>query len=199
MSPPRDPEQTRQHILEVTAEEMRQRGFKAASLSEILDKAQVSKGALYHHFANKQELGYAVFDEIFVREFLADWNVPLSAEAPIEALCDWVKAFSEQITEEELQVGCPIYNISTEMAAADEGFREKTIAMFEALQERFVQAIRDAQSRAQVKEHVDADAVAAFIVAVIQGAMMQGKYGRNVQTFKSSITCMADYLASLKR
>lgn len=199
MSPARDPESTRRHILEVTAEEMRQNGFKATSLADILQKAAVSKGALYHHFANKQELGYAVFHEVFIQEFLSDWNIPMSADAPIDALCEWMSCFGEEVTEEELEQGCPIYNIATEMAALDEGFREMTSKMFEALQKRLFEAIKTAKDKQQIREDVQPSDVAAFVVAAIQGSMMQGKYGRDLSTFKGCITCLVNYLSSLKK
>jgi len=198
MAPPRDPEQTRQHILDVTAEEMRINGYKAASLADILDRAGVSKGALYHHFSNKQELGYAVFDEIYVRDFLCDWGIPMASDQPIDALCEWLTGFSEQLTEQELQLGCPVCNITTEMSGLDEGFRVKSINMFETLQTRLADTIRSAQEKGQVRQEVEALPVAAFIMAAIQGVMMQGKYARNLETFRSTVKCMANYVASLK-
>lgn len=198
MSPARDPESTRQHILDVTAEEMRLRGYKAASLADIIKKADVSKGALYHHFANKQELGYAVFDEIFVREFLNDWDIPMSSDDPIQALCEWMTCFSDNVTIEELEQGCPVYDIATEMASSDEGFRSKAIKMFETLQSHLAVTLSTAQLNGQMKQDIDAEAIAGFIVAAVQGSMMQGKYGRNLKTFKSSIKCLANYLATLK-
>lgn len=198
MAPTRDPEQTRQRILTVTADEMRVNGYKAASMAEILDKAGVSKGALYHHFANKQELGYAVFDEVFAAEFVADWDMPMSSDTPIESLCEWLTEFADQITEEQLELGCPVCNIVTEMAGLDEGFRHKADAMMYELQSLLAKKIAVAKVNGQVKPKVEPDAVAAFIFAAIQGAMMQGKYERNLDTFKSTCRCLADYLDSLR-
>ncbi len=198
MSPARDPESTRRHILEVAAEEMRLNGYKAASLADIIKKADVSKGALYHHFSNKQELGYAVFDEIFIREFLCDWDLPMSSDDPIQALGEWMANFTENVTIEELEKGCPVYDIATEMAATDEGFRIKAIKMFETLQSHLTVTLSTAQLKGQVKQNVDVESVACFIVAAVQGSMMQGKYGRNIKTLKSSIKCLANYLATLK-
>lgn len=198
MAPPRDPELTRQHILQVTAEEMRTKGYKAASLSDILQKAGVSKGGLYHHFANKQELGYAVFEEVYTQEFLKDWEIPMSSENPLDALCAWMEGFSEQVTLEMLQEGCPVSNIATEMACHDEGFRKKAFEMFEKLQERLAVTLRSAQERGQMRESHEAGAVASFIVATIQGSMMQGKYALDLVAFKSTVSCMVDYIRSLK-
>ncbi|MFT4572598.1 MAG: AcrR family transcriptional regulator [Hyphomicrobiaceae bacterium] len=43
------------------------RGFASTSTSEILAAAGVSRGALYHHFATKQELFAAVFELVSAR------------------------------------------------------------------------------------------------------------------------------------
>jgi AcrR family transcriptional regulator len=41
-----------------------QRGFLATSLEEIVKEAGVTKGALYHHFSDKEELFMAVADSV---------------------------------------------------------------------------------------------------------------------------------------
>ena len=62
-------EETRGRILEAAGEEMRRVGFRAMGLNDILKKLHMSKGALYHHFQNKLELGYAVLDELYAKRF----------------------------------------------------------------------------------------------------------------------------------
>jgi AcrR family transcriptional regulator len=56
-------ERTRNAILDAAAEVFDERGFNGASLSEILAKAGVTKGALYFHFASKEELAQALIEE----------------------------------------------------------------------------------------------------------------------------------------
>ncbi|NJQ00450.1 ScbR family autoregulator-binding transcription factor [Streptomyces zingiberis] len=51
---------TRQTILLAAAGVFEERGYGAAKLTEILDRARVTKGALYFHFASKKELALAV-------------------------------------------------------------------------------------------------------------------------------------------
>lgn len=196
--PVRDPEATRKHLLEVTANEMLLNGYKAASLSDILDKAGVSKGALYHHFANKQELGYAVFEEVYIDRFLTTWEIPMSQDDPVQALSDWFRSFAQGVKKDELELGCPVCNIATEMSSVDEGFRHKAMAMYAALGERIVAAITAAKEKNLVRSEIKPRAVATFLVAAIQGVSIQGKYSRNVDTFRSSMDCMADYVNSLR-
>jgi TetR/AcrR family transcriptional regulator, transcriptional repressor for nem operon len=55
----------RQKILDAAFAEFYRNGFQAGRLNHILAVAAVTKGALFHHFPRgKQELGYAVVDEI---------------------------------------------------------------------------------------------------------------------------------------
>ena len=49
-------EETRLHILSVAERSFAQQGYNATGISEICDRAGVSKGAFYHHFDSKQAL-----------------------------------------------------------------------------------------------------------------------------------------------
>jgi AcrR family transcriptional regulator len=54
---------TRQAILVAAAEVFDEVGYEAATISEILKRSGVTKGALYFHFASKDELAQAVLAE----------------------------------------------------------------------------------------------------------------------------------------
>lgn len=55
-------ERTRTIILDAAAAVIDERGFKGASLADILAKAGVTKGALYFHFSSKEELARAIVE-----------------------------------------------------------------------------------------------------------------------------------------
>jgi AcrR family transcriptional regulator len=59
-------ERTRNAILDAAAEVFDERGFDGASLSDILARAGVTKGALYFHFSSKEELARALVSEQWV-------------------------------------------------------------------------------------------------------------------------------------
>ena len=83
----RDPDATRDKLLQAAFEEIYRRGFQAASLDTILAKAGVTKGALYHHFPDKAALGYAVVDEVVKGLLLKRWGVLApSTGDPVTAL-----------------------------------------------------------------------------------------------------------------
>lgn len=56
-------EATRRALLDSAARLFAEKGFTATSLDEVAAEARVTKGAVYHHFTNKQALFEAVADE----------------------------------------------------------------------------------------------------------------------------------------
>ena len=65
------PLDTRGRILQAAFVEFYVNGFQGGGINNIIEKAASTKGALFHHFPDKQALGYAVVDEektlVFVR------------------------------------------------------------------------------------------------------------------------------------
>ncbi|MGB3440057.1 MAG: ScbR family autoregulator-binding transcription factor [Actinophytocola sp.] len=59
-------ERTRNAILDAAAAVFDEYGFNGASLSDILAKAGVTKGALYFHFSSKEDLAHALASEQFI-------------------------------------------------------------------------------------------------------------------------------------
>src|ERR1700686_1703137 len=83
----RDPERTRERLLQAASREIYRSGFQSAGLDTILASAGVTKGALYHHFDSKEALGYAIVEEIIGPDCLTKWLRPLQrGEDPIDTL-----------------------------------------------------------------------------------------------------------------
>src|SRR5689334_3217891 len=121
----RTPDLTRQKLLERAFEEIHRNGFRAASLDSILADAGVTKGALYHHFDNKAELGYAVVEEV-VRPWMEQmWKPVMDAADPIDAAIRAVRERLKERSEIALTLGCPFNNLAQEMSPVDAGFRER--------------------------------------------------------------------------
>jgi len=53
---------TRRKILEAAATVFQQDGYRAATITDVLKLAKVTKGALYFHFTSKEELARSVLD-----------------------------------------------------------------------------------------------------------------------------------------
>jgi AcrR family transcriptional regulator len=121
-------ETTRQRIVRIAFEEFYRYGFQAGSLNRIVEETGLTKGALFHHFAGKQELGYAVVDEVIWPQFKATWIDPLEQSAdPIRDTKRLLRQMADQGPSIciSLTQGCPVNNLAQEMSPLDEGFRQR--------------------------------------------------------------------------
>ena len=73
-------EATRSALLDSAARLFAEKGFTATSLDEVAADARVTKGAVYHHFSNKQALFAAVAD--LVEAGVAEELVAAALKAP---------------------------------------------------------------------------------------------------------------------
>lgn len=166
----RDPDRTRQEILEAAFHEMYRHGFQATGLEGILERTGVTKGALYHHFRNKTELGYAVVDEIVRPWMLGRWKAHFEDEVdPVTALKRVMTAILDEMPEDVILLGCPLNNLTQEMSGVDEGFRVRLESIMEEWRTSIADALRRGQAHGSVRADIDAEATALFLIASWEG------------------------------
>jgi TetR/AcrR family transcriptional regulator, transcriptional repressor for nem operon len=193
----RNPSRTRQHLLEAAFQEIYKSGFRGTDLDTILQTAGVTKGAMYHHFKNKEALGYAVLDEVIRDATREKWLWPLkNAANPIDTLVAIVKGTS--LKPHHLACGCPLNNLSQEMAPLDEGFRRRTAKAFEDWRGAIEVALRKGKKRKQVRSDVSPVEEAAFLLATYEGYISLAKNHQDVAAFRANLGTMAKHIEALR-
>ncbi len=190
---------TRRKILESAFHEIHRNGFQAASLNPILERTGVTKGALYHHFPNKQSLGYAVLDELIKDAFLQFWLRPLEDSTdPIEGLKRLISEAGKSFSAEDILLGCPLNNLCIEMSPIDEGFRHRVNQIYELWQESFARALRFGQISGTVDKNIDARDCATFIVASLAGCRSLAKSAQSREVLSACGQNLIRYLDTLR-
>lgn len=194
----RQPDLTRQTLLSAAFEEIHRSGFRAASLDAILETTGVTKGALYHHFGSKAELGYAVVEEV-IRPFVeAGWKPLLEAEDCVSGAIALCKQLSKQRSERAIECGCPFNNLINEMSPVDEGFRVRLQKILDEWREGLIQALRKGQARGVLRKDVEPAAAAAFIISSIEGSVGLAKAKQSREFLDASMRGLMDYLEQLR-
>ena len=197
MGETRDPARTRGHLLNAAFEEIHRSGFRGASLGTILKKACVTKGALYHHFHSKEELGYAVLEELIHSRIAECWLDPLQeTDHPIDFIID--KLRNPEPTHEMLEYGCPLANLAQEMSPLNDEFRIRVDAIYRKWREGLAEAIARGQKKGNVREEVDPCRTSILIMSSMIGGMTIGKNTQSLDIYKSSLDGLVDYLESLR-
>jgi AcrR family transcriptional regulator len=92
----RPSEGAREAVVEAARELFMERDFAEVSTAEILERAAVSRGALYHHFASKRELYRAVWRDSERRLIERLAAAVAKAGTPYEALVLAIRAYLDQ-------------------------------------------------------------------------------------------------------
>jgi TetR/AcrR family transcriptional repressor of nem operon len=195
----RDPEGTRQRLLQAAFREVFRYGFQSAGIDTILAATNVTKGALYHHFESKDALGYAIIEEI-VTEITKDrWLRPLQQSKdknPIDALIGIVEAIPARPSD--VKRGCPLVNLTQEMSLLDEQFRKRLKRIFEAWQEGIATALRDGQDTGTVRRDLAPVETASFLIAMVEGYEVLAKNAQDAKVWNMGIKNIVSWLDSLR-
>jgi len=194
-------ETTRQRILRTAFAEFYRYGFQGGSLNRIVEETGLTKGALFHHFASKQELGYAVVDEVIWPRFQTIWVHPLERSAdPVRDLQRILRRMADEGPGDgvTLDQGCPLNNLAQEMSPLDEGFRKRLEKIYTAWRLAFNTALANGIKAGTVRKDISPAKVAAFIVAAIEGIIGTAKNAQNPQLLREAGDALLDYLDSLR-
>ena len=193
----RDPQRTRQRLLQAAFREVYRSGFQGAGLDTILAATGVTKGALYYHFGSKEALGYAIVEEIIAALPRDKWLRPLQeGKDPIDALIDIVQATS--VRPRDVQGGCPLANLAQEMSLLDEQFRKRLESIFNGWQEGIVTALRRGQTQGTVRRDLVPEETAGFLIAMYEGYVLLAKNAQDPKVLNVGIRNIVGWLKSLR-
>ena len=193
----RDPARTRDALLQAAFGEIYRSGFRGSDVETILRAAGVTKGAMYHHFDNKEALGYAVVDEVVAGIMRDKWQSPLrAARDPLDALIGVVRSTS--LRPEHVCGGCPLNNLSQEMSPLDEGFRRRTAKVFNDWQRAVAAALRGGKLRGMVRKEVNPDEAATFLIAAYEGYISLAKNSQDPKRLRAGQKALVRFLETLR-
>ena len=196
----RSPQNTRAKILHAAFEEFYKNGFQGGSLNRIVDEAGTTKGALFHHFKGKKDLGYAVVREVIHPHFKQQWSDPLVNST--DPITDLKRIFGQrakkEIADGGLVHGCPLNNLALEMSPLDEKFRKSLEKIYVAWRETMAAALARGIKAGRVRKDVSPPKVAAFIVAAQAGMAGTAKNAQDEALLLQTGQALFDYLDSLK-
>lgn len=210
----KNPDKTRRKLVESAFFEIYKVGFQAASLDRILKSAGVTKGALYHHFAGKNELGYAVVDEVIGEWIREHWLSRLRGEGnPLTLLKDAISMAgcdagrsdgkpdsglcARMADIGDVSLGCPLMNLAQEMSPVDEEFRVRIQRIFNEWHEVLAMVLERGVREGVFRRDVEPQKTARFIIAMFEGSVGMAKNSRSLDAIRESLGMICEFLETL--
>ena len=192
----------KQKIIHEALRQFSVKGFLNTSTTEIIEAVGTSKGGLYNHFKNKEELFYEALSH--ARKIWRERN--LAGVADIERPVDKIKKILVNYKErylpddKDLPGGCIFVNLAVELSdqrphladAVSEGFR-RLKKMFK----RLIDQERD--SGGMLLTDSEADRVVELIFSSLLGACVMYASDKSRRNLNLTVSSMIDYLTRISR
>jgi len=168
-------------ILKAATEVFSERGFAAVTVAEIADRAGIGKGTVYEYFSSKDELLFAVFE--WMNEGIADRIRALVEEGgPIHDRLRRLLDLGAEVTREQVEMQAVVLDFwsASRGTTSEARYNQACLATYRTYRSLVAEVIRNGQSEGELRPEVDADAIAAMVVAAMDGLGIQFFFDRDI-------------------
>jgi len=152
--------ETRRKLLLAAAEVFAEQGFSNATLSEIHTRAGMTKGALYFHFASKEEMAAAVVGQE------ADWYEEVDQQGPaVQSVIDLTHGYARALIHD-------VRIRATARLTLEETYGASDGAEYRAWAAMIAELLGEAKKSGDVRPEVDPVAMGEFVVGSFLGTQI---------------------------
>jgi TetR/AcrR family transcriptional repressor of nem operon len=195
---------TRERILETSEALVLSQGYAGTSIDDILAATGLTKGAFFHHFADKAELGRAIVERYAARDFalFEEWSQRADrlSDDPLERTLIFLRLFEEFLDGlAEPPIGCVFASYTYEAGKFGPEMRayiQDRLKLWQALYQAKFSALLAARKAARP---TSAEALAEMIVALIEGGFVLGNAYRDRHFLQRQSAQFRAYLELLFR
>ena len=145
-------------------------GFQGVSVDKIISKTGLTKGAFFHQFPTKLDLGYALVDEVLRDLIKTRWVDPLvEFDNPLDGIISQMNKLIGKASSTQLQLGCPLNNLVQEMTSVDQKFARKLYEVIDYWIDGIEDALRRGIKNGTVKDSTKLREIATYIVMFHEG------------------------------
>jgi TetR/AcrR family transcriptional regulator, transcriptional repressor for nem operon len=194
MSRPATP--TRDRLIESARYLFWERGFAGTSMAELLAHAEVNSGSFYHFFDSKEALLRAVLEGYLnlLRPMVVD---PAFArvQEPVERIFAILAGYRDRILSTGCQYGCPLGRLALEIDPENAPAHELIARNFQG----WIEAVRECLNsmKAALPPNTDIDALATYVLVVMEGGVMLSRSYRSVEPFDRAIAQLREHFRLL--
>lgn len=171
----RNPDATKDRILEKSGILFNTQGYKATSISDITAATGFTKGAIYRHFSSKAALEKATLfhlSSLMFEKLRACIKSETTAGNKLRAIFRYYESY---VTRAQLKGGCPLMNAAVEADDANPALRKEAVKVLDILRDSVITILKNGIRYKQIKKEIDLEFYSSLIIASLEGAIMMSK------------------------
>jgi TetR/AcrR family transcriptional regulator, transcriptional repressor for nem operon len=178
--------ETRLRIIRTAADLFHQQGARSTSPDEIIEASRTGKGQFYHYFKSKEGLIHEVLQTYLdeIKTAASRVNYEINSWRDLEK---WFAAQVQLQKNYEMTRGCPFGTLGNEVTDNDELIRQDLSLIFEVIKNKMAAFFVSEKAKGRLAKRANAERMADFCIASMQGAMLMGKIRRSSQTVETTV------------
>ena len=192
----RQPDVTRARILEIAGEDFVRSGYAASGLGGIVERAGFTKGALFHHFADKRTLGLAWVSEVAANGIRVGWVDPMADLVSLDGLKEFCRARLTTMSADDALAGLVL--MAAEMGGVDEAMAAAVDEVFEFWRGGFAELLERGKEAGWIRCSIQPAVEAPFLVSMFSGFSIGMRLPSADATRRAGLLALDAYLETLR-
>jgi TetR/AcrR family transcriptional regulator, transcriptional repressor for nem operon len=191
---------TRREIVKKSLQLFSVKGYFNTSISDILEATQLTKGGLYGHFRNKEEIWFAVYDEAVRIWRSIIFKGVRKTKDPLKRIEKTIEnALRDYLGGEVFEGGCFFANMLVELSGQSAAMNKQVLRGFVSFSRLFRSWLEEADQKGLVKKGLNFKEIADFIVIAINGAVTLYSASRDPAIWKQTISQLKFFINQFKK
>jgi len=184
---------TPERLIESTRELLWERGYVGTSPKAIQEHAGAGQGSMYHHFKGKPDLALAAIRRTAEEMRATAEGVLSSPGSPYERIEAYLRR------ERDVLRGCPVGRLTMDPdVIANDELRAPVDETIDWLRERLAGIVEEGKEQGQFAPTLDAEEVAATILATVQGGYVLARASGSPAAFDTGVRGLLALLSPLR-
>jgi TetR/AcrR family transcriptional regulator, transcriptional repressor for nem operon len=191
---------SRHKIIEKSMQLFSVKGYFNTSIDSIVQATGLTKGGLYGHFRNKEEIWYAVYAECVriwkgvVFQEVRDLPDPL---ARLERVIE--NSLKNYLGGGVFEGGCFLLNSLVELAGQSPAMSQHLLQGFQSFAGLLLQWLEEAEQQGKLKDGLNLPEVANFIMISLNGAAPLYAASKDPAVWRQTLAQLKFYLGTLRK
>lgn len=187
---------TRERLLDAATSLSVEKGFVDTTVAEVCNRAELTKGAFFHYFKDKNAMGTAILEQWIADGGAAYGRAPFWDEAdPLDRIYGYIDFTVERVKAGPL--GCLVGIFSQELWQSNPNLRADCEAAFTDWAEGLADLFEEAKLRHAPKASFDPRSLAYHFIAVFEGSLILARGHERPELVEDQLGHFKRYAQSL--
>jgi len=191
---------TRRNIIEKSMQLFSVKGYYNTSISDILGAADLTKGGLYGHFASKEDIWYAVYDEaVNIWKGIVFKGIRNNSD-PLKRIEKFIENdMWDYLGGDVFEGGCFFLNMLVELSGQSASMSRQILRGFVRLSGLLRSWLEEADQKGMLREDLDFKETSNFIIISLNGAAALYISSRDRNILDQTVQQLRFYITHLRR